>query len=337
MPETTEDVRKTTWGKSPHSPVDLIAAEVRSLRKGRGIQSGDLEQRLGPHLKELAAGGNGGHGASRRYSLMTEIGNCSKALADDLRTAIQASVSLGPQTRHMLHFKDRVSWLADQLGYEYRTALRRIDTAEVLLAEEIARELSRRRGRVVAAADGWQLAQLKTLFRLDSASPEAHEHRRIVATRSGLADVMAWTDVPKGTREAGSELAVEVMYGGRLVRTEHSSGDRFESAIQLPRSLAEGEEHEYGLLLRIPEGRPMRPHYIFSPEYPCGSFELTVRFDLRKLPVWVRLVDGETVRVFDAALPGDDLVTVDESGEIHLQFDNPIMYLCYGAQWYFSD
>ncbi len=36
--------------------VAQIIAEVRSLRKGRGLQAGDFEQRLGPLLSELASG-----------------------------------------------------------------------------------------------------------------------------------------------------------------------------------------------------------------------------------------------------------------------------------------
>lgn len=322
----------TTTAQAP-ALTELIAAEVRSLRKGRGIQAPDLDRRLGPHLRELATSPHGGDMAVLRHSLAAELSNSCAALADDLRSAIMASLALSAQTRPMPHFKDRVSWLAAQLGYEYRTALRRIDTAEQLLAEEIARELVRRRGRTATSPDGWYLDQLRTLLRLDTPTPEAHEHRRIIATRDGLSEVMAWLDVPSAPGQDSSGLAAEILYGGRLIRREHPSGSRYQMIVQLPEPLAAGQSHEYGLLLRIPQGQVMRPHYIFSPECQCDMFDLRVKFDLAAKPGWIRRVQGETVRMFDSARPGGDLAEMDDAGELHLEFRRPTMYLCYGVQW----
>ncbi len=331
MTATAKDDRKMTDPKS-QSPaiVAQVEAEVRLLRKGRGIQAGDFEQRLGPLLSELAAGADMPQSAVRRHALIAEISNCGKSLAADVRVAIHASLGLSEQTRQMMHFKDRVSWLANEIGFEYRTALRRIDAAERLLSEEIARELLRRRGRSAIAPDGWHLDDLRTLVRLDTATPEVHEHRRIMVTRSGLTEVMAWLDLPQP--HGGPGPIGEVLYGGRLVRKEHPSGSRFQFVVQLPKALAEGEEHEYGLMLKIPEGQ-LLPYYIISPECQVNMFDLRVRFGPERRPDWIRRVDGETVRMFDAALPGDDLMDLDEAGEVSAHFDKPTMYLCYGLRW----
>jgi len=316
---------------APRDSAGVIAAEIRSLRKGRGLQVGDLDQRLGPHLTELANGAADADQALRRHTLAAELLTCSTELAGDLRTAITASLGLSAETRQMLHFKDRVSWLAAELGFEYRTALRRIDTAEQLLSEEVARELRRRRARAVTAPLGWHLEELRTLVRLDTPTPEAHEHRRIVAAKDGLREVMAWLDVPSSSGRPS--LFTEVLYGGQIVRKEQPGGTRFQFVVQLPRPLQAGESHEYGLLLRIPPGQRMRPYYIFSPECQCDEFDLRVRFDLSRRPAWIRRVDGETVRTFDAAEPAGDVTALDDAGEIHLGFPAPTMYLCYGAQW----
>lgn len=321
---------------SPHGQppnlVQQIAAEVKALRKGRGMQAGDLEHRLGPMLTELAIGPRNSDQVQRRHKLTSEITTCGSDLAADLRAAIFASLALSTETRQMTHFKDRVSWLAAHLGYEYRTALRRIDAAEQLLSEEIARELTRRRGRTATTPDGWRLDELRTLVRLDTPTPEAHEHRRIVATRPDLAEVVAWMDVPPGPGRSRGSVSVEVLYGGRLERKEQPSSSRFQFVVQLPKSLQPGDEHEYGLLLRIPEGEPMRPRYIFSPECQCNVFDLRARFGPADQPAWIRRVDGETVRMLDTAEPANDLA-LDEAGEVHLRFNNPTMYLCYGLQW----
>jgi hypothetical protein len=312
--------------------VEEIAAEIRALRKGRGMQAGDLERRLGPLLTELAIGSRSSDQAPRRHRLTSEMTTCCANLAADLRDAIFASLALSSETRQMAYFKDRVSWLASHLRYEYRTALRRIDTAEQLLSEEIARELTRRRGRTASAPDGWRLEELRTLVRLDTPTPEAHEHRRIVATRPDLTEVVAWMDLPPGPGQSRGAVSVEVLYGGRLERKEQPSSSRFQFVVQLPAPLQPGDEHEYGLLLRIPEGESMRPHVIFCPECPCDIYDLRVRFGADDLPAWIRRVDGETVRMLDTAEPATDLA-LDEAGEIHLRFHNPTMYLCYGLQW----
>src|SRR5438034_3676884 len=143
MPDANGSASKVTKaGTQQPDTVHLIAAEIRSLRKGRGVHTPDLDKRLGPHLRELASGANGGTAADRQ-ALITKLNGCATALADDLRTAITASLGLSAETMQMEHFKDRIVWLAAHLDRDYRTALRRVDAAEKLFAESIAGELNR--------------------------------------------------------------------------------------------------------------------------------------------------------------------------------------------------
>jgi hypothetical protein len=308
-----------------------IRAEIRALRKGRGMSSPSLERRLGENLRELA-GGKDATGPESR-GLAAEIADCAAALSDDLRTAIMAGLGLSAETRHIPQLKDRIIWLTVHFGYGYRTALRRVDVAEQLLAEAVAHELRRRRGRTIQAPNGWYLEELRTVLRLDTTTPEAHEHRRIVATRDDLSEVMAWWDVPRDPEGPRAGLAVEVAYGGRLLRREQPSQSRLQFMIQLPSPLRVGDSHEYGLVLRVPTGQPMRTHYIFTPECECGLFALRLRFAEDRPPLWVRRVEGETVRMFDLAQPRGDLMDLDAAGEIQVRFPNPVMYLGYGIQW----
>ena len=100
---------------------ERVAAELRSLRKGRGLQVGDLDSRLGPLMRELA---DSGDAAARRQALVTEINRCCAQLLSDYRTAIEASLALSAETMQEPFFRERVSWLASQLDRDYRTALR---------------------------------------------------------------------------------------------------------------------------------------------------------------------------------------------------------------------
>jgi hypothetical protein len=308
---------------------DEISAELSLLRKGRGVFTADLSVRLGPNLRELA-GVAGSDSATLRKDLINELVSCATRLAPDLKTAILGALAINPNTQRLHNLDGRVAHLAAELRYAERTIRRRINHAERLLAEAVADRLEQRRLRTPIAPTGWDLDEFRTILRLDLPTPEAHEHRRIVATRDRLAQVVAWLDVPA---DGAVRLVPEMLYGGELVRQESPARNRFHLVVRLPRPLRVGEAHEYGMIMRLAEGQRMRPHYIFTPECQCRIFKLRVYFNPGRPPRWVRRVDGEPVRLFDAAEPGDDLLAIDEAGEVDLSFHQPARYLGYGVQW----
>jgi hypothetical protein len=308
---------------------ELIAAEIQALHKGRGIQAHDLDTRLGPRLRELA----GDDPAAFRRVLTIQLNSCALQLPGDMTVAVTASLGLQGQTSEMPFFRERVDWLASSLGRDSRTALRRISAAERLLAEVIAGELNQRHRRAATAPNGWYLAELHALLRLDAPTPESQERRRIVATQAGLREVKAWLDIPGRPGQPAPGLSAEVLYGGRLVRRESPSGSRVEFFIQLPAPLQVGQEHEYGLVTRVSEGATMRSHYLVTPECRCDALDMRVRFSLDRRPEWVRRIDGETVRTFDIPQPVGDLIKPDAAGEVHQEFTDLTMFLGYGIQW----
>ncbi len=309
---------------------ERVAKEIRQLHKGRGLQAGDLDSRLGPLLGELAGTTEA---AARRQALLAEINRCVGQLLDDYRMAIGASLALSAETIDEPLFTRRASWLADKLDRDTRTALRRIREAEWRLAELIAAELRRRRGRIPMAPDGWYVAELRTVLRLDGDSIVSEQDRRIVSTREDLTEVMAWLDLPSDTNQPEGELRAEIRYGGRLLRKEQPSRNRFNLMAQLPKPLQPGEEHRYGLSLRMPRHMLKLPHCLMTPECQCDRFDLTVRFDPARLPDWIRRVDGETVRTFENRQPVGELLVPDAAGEVHQEFRDLALYLGYGIQW----
>ena len=278
----------------------LIAAEIRALRKGRGIAASDLDSRLGPRLRELTGDVPDGDTAQVRRALAGELIRHAERLPGELRTAIMAALGLSAPTRAMPFFGDRVSWLAEQLCRDTRTALRRVDDAEQLL---------------------------------DGETPEALERRRIVATRPGVDEITVSLDVPRDDGQQRMSLNATVTAGGELVRADEPSRSRTQWLIRLPEPLQPGQAHEYEIRVRVPSGERMRPYYVFTPERRCDSFDLRVRFDRRRLPGWVRRVDGEPVRVFEEIRPAGELVAIDGTGEACASFGGPVMHLGYGLQW----
>lgn len=312
--------------------IRLIAEDLRGLRRGRGIQAADLDKRVSPRLWELVGVRTQDPGP-RRHALIAELRSCADRLQPDLRTAVMTAFGLTADTAEMVYFKDRVEWLARHLERDFRTALRRMDTAEQLLAEQVAQELDRRRARTLDSPGAWYLSELHALLRLDKAAPESHQTRRVVATRDGLSEVVAWLDAPGRPGADPAAPSVEVAFGGTLVRSEAPGPGRFRYMVQFPWPLRSGQSHEYGLLLHMPS-EAMRPHYLFVPEVRCDLFTLRVRFDPGSPPSWVRCVRGETVREFDACRSTGELLKPDPSGEVRLEFAAPTMHLGYGAQWH---
>jgi hypothetical protein len=307
-----------------------VADEIRRLRKGHGLQVGDLDARLGPLMRELAGDASV---AARRKVLIAEIERLSAELPGDFRTAIRASLALSAETIDEPHFTKRVSWLASHIHHENRTALRRIERAEQRLAELVAAEIQHRRGRFPAAPEGWYIKELKTIFRLDAGIIESEEDRHIVATRENLTEVMAWMDLPGDADQPGADLQAGVRYGGSLLKQEQPSPGHFRFAVRLPGPLVAGEEHRYGLMLRMPRHMLRLPHYLVVPECKCERFGLTIRFDPRRLPRWIRRVEGETVRTFENPRRAGDLLVPDAAGEIYQEFSDLSLHLGYGIQW----
>ncbi len=223
---------------------ERVAKEIRQLHKGRGLQAGDLDSRLGPLLGELAGTADA---ADRRQALITEINRCAGQLLEDYHLAVGASLALSEETTDEPLFTRRATWLAERIDRDSRTALRRIREAEWRLAELIAGELQRRRGRISAAPNGWYVAELRTVMRLDGDIVESEQDRRIVSSRENLTEVMAWLDLPSDANQPGSELRAEIRYGGRLLR----KGTAIGQPLHPHRPAAEAAATRRGASLRL--------------------------------------------------------------------------------------
>ena len=312
-----------------------IAAEIQALRKNRAF-SGDVSGKLGPVLLELA-GGDARHANDR---LGRELRALAGRLTEEMRTAILAALALHADTREMTTYSQRKRWLADtKLGRGDRTAERRIEEAQRLLAQEIAAELERRRGRSVAADDGWYIDHFSAVFMLDGDAPELIEQRRIMSTRHGLTEITIVLDTPRESGQRRLGLKADITRGGNLLRTEELSRNRTRYTIGLPRPLRADETHEYEMHIRVEPDEPMRDYYVFRPERRCEGFDLRVRFDRRHLPAWVRRVADEDVHVYYPyeGLPASaERVPVDATGEARASFTRLRQHLGYGLQWSFT-
>jgi hypothetical protein len=308
-----------------------IAAEIQALRKNRAF-SGDVSGKLGPVLLELV----GGDARHANDQLGRDLRALAGRLTEEMRTAILAALALHNDTREMTTYSQRKMWLAVRLDRGDRTAERRIDEAQRLLAQEIAAELERRRGQSDATDDGWYTKHLSVLYLLDGDAPEAIEQRRIVSTRHDLTEITILLDTPRESGQRRLGMKADVTYGGNLVRTEELSRNRTRYTIVLPRPLDATETYEYEIRIQVEPDERIRDYYIFRPEHSCDAFDLRVRFDRRNLPAWVRQVAGEDEHVywsFDSIPEAHERVSVDATGEATAKFTGLRLHRGFGLQW----
>jgi hypothetical protein len=335
--------------------VAQIASEIRSLRRGWGLRE-DVTRRIGPRLRELAARSRqqaapgataglafmDGDAAGLRRRLGDELKRLAEPLPLELRTAVLAALALHEPTREMRTYEQRRNWFADQvINRVPRTAERRINKAQDLLAREVAAELRmpRRTPAITAAehdSDAWYIDNFTAILLLDGDTHEAVERRRIVAGVDGLQEIAIAFDVPANPGEQRSPLQLELITGGELIRLEDRARSTMRYLVRLPYPLGEGESHEYEMRIRVMPGERMRDYYVFRPERRCDSFDVRVRFDRRNPPKWVRRVDAEDVYhyyTYDGIPGADERVDIDRTGEAKAAFTRLRAYFGFGLQW----
>lgn len=302
-----------------------LVDELKSLRKGRGLLAGTIEERVGPGLRETCGISDGDGLAVIRRKVAARLSELAEQLPEDLRLATFAAFAIGSEARLPL-YQDRVSWAARKADRDPRTVRRRVDDAINRLADLAVSEPHDRAGD---PAEVWHTTELHVAVAMDRARPEVLEQRRIVADRDDLRELDLAVSLPVTRRE----LEVNVFYGGALRDRGMEASDRLGFTLTLPRPLARGETHDFAMRFRLPTARAMRPHLVCVPKRPCDLFDLRLRFGRDRVPVRVGNLQGAFQRdVTDPACHGTPH-QVDQSGEVRMRFRHLTPGLAYGARW----
>lgn len=309
-----------------------LANELKTLRKGRGLQTPKLIDQVGPLLRQLCGISTADSSAAVREKLSERLRILADGLPDDLRLAVTIALALHPDTQQQF-LQDRVQFLADLQKRDVRTIRRRMDDGFELLAEMATKPPE---AQARGTGLGWYIGRVESILRLDKPSPECFERRTVVSEWDGLDTVQAMQTLPKHRDHdatSGHDLLMELYFGVNLVGTQRKH-DRFVYDLGLPEQLKVGERHEYGIIFRIPPDQPMRDHYVLFPDRRCEEFHLRIRFDPDHLPVEVwRVAEAFHRDLDEEATPTPPLLTVDKAGEIDLTFHSLRPGHGYGAQW----
>lgn len=308
-----------------------LANELKTLRKGRGLQTARLADQVGPMLRELCGIGPTENAAAIREKLSRRLRILADTLPEDLRLVVIVTLALHQDSQHQF-LQERVQFLADQQKRDVRTIRRRMDEGFELLAETATKPGGpQSRGSSL----GWYIDRMEAILRMDKASPECFERRRITAEWDGLDTIRAAITLPRHQHDTTDEhkLDAELYFGATLAASDQPREYRFTYDLKLPRPLAIGEKHEYGIIQRVPEEQLMRTHYVFFPDRRCEKFELRIRFAPDRIPALIWRVTEVFHRDVDENQPTEDILSIDGAGEISLSFQDLLPGHGYGAQW----
>ncbi|SFW70016.1 hypothetical protein [Amycolatopsis australiensis] len=310
--------------------MDLSAADVveelKVLRKGRGIFSTPLADRVGPALRAAFGIFGDDDSTAVRRKLTDGLRPLVESLPEDLKIALLAAFALDERARKPF-YQERVHWAARTLDRDDRTVRRRIDEGiehVAAMAVSAGEPLSRSR----FPSRGWHTEELRVTLALDRPVPEAFEFRRVVADADEIAELdLALTLTAPGDPVGESDLEVDVFHGGVLAGRVMESSDRIGLALRLPAPLRRGERRDLGLRFRA---NLREPHYVCVPRHPCEVFDLHVRFGDR---VPGRIVRLDKASQEDTATLRGPVLEPDGAGEVHVRFRDLAPGFAYGIRW----
>lgn len=300
-----------------------LVQELKTLRKGRALFAGSIEDRVGPSLRAVCEITDGDGLLAIRQKVATRLTELADQLPDDLRLVTRAAFAIEAEARHPL-YQERVRWAAMKSDRDPRTVRRRVDEAINQMAELATSGAPNT--RAVVSTGHWHTTELKLAVALDRPEPEVLEQRRIVADEDGVQELELAVSLPVTRRD----LEVTVFYGGTLKERGMESSDRVGFTLLLPKPLSKGDPYDFAMRFRLPT---VRPHMVCVPRQPCDLFDLRVRFPRDRVPLRVWTLEGVFQRdIADPNCRGPQR-GVDSTGELHLRFRHLTPGLAYGARW----
>lgn len=307
------------------SPAEL-AADLRRLRRGRGVQAVRLGDEVGPALRALCGVEETDPHAAVREKVRATLRDSSEGLPFDLRAVFVGALALDVDVAGKF-LGDRERSLADEFHRDVRTIRRRVEEAIDLFAENAVA----RSGPPPGGEDGdWHVERLEALVRLDVPEPECVERRTIVA-EGDIGDHVRVAATPPafGPAGDGADLRAVSLFGAEVIGEQRVRDGRLLLDLRLPQPLCAGQRHECGLVVRACGAGGIRSHYLYRPERRCESFELRVRFPVEHVPTSVSLVRGAADH---PEVVGDE-VAVDAVHEVRVTFADLRSGFAYGIRW----
>jgi len=252
-----------------------MAEELKALRRGRGVHSDRIGQRLGPELRRMCSVADSDDDSDARDKVTGLLRTLADQLPVDLGLCFVAAFGLEADARFPF-YQQRLEWAAARLSREVRTVRRRVDQS-IDRAAEAAQ-------RVTGA--GRPVSGLGAVVTVSPNGESVLALRGVVTAQGNSAGIrVTWF---AGHHPTSPELDVPQISVPLLVDERLRAGLAVYSAEPVPRE---------GTTVCVRRSGAARWYLVCTPQRPCKRLTLRVRFAESDQPGWVE--------VFDGVAPGD--------------------------------
>lgn len=312
--------------------IEELSAELKALRKGLGIQAPNLPQHVGVLLRQVCGIEADDSPGTVRRKVDETVRSLITRLPESQRKA--ARLIFGFDTPADQRYTDRLAQLGTGADRNVRTMQRRADDVVRLIAETAYAAP----GRLTHAGrkDPWHTSALAVRLTFAETGAEVFETRRIISHVDGLEEIehsvsLARPLQPGQPLPTLEGLGIDVVAGGEVHSERMVSSTRVAFRLRPPRPLDTGDQHEFFFRIRVDEFPS--PFYCCTPEYPCETFDLNVRFDRRHPPSRVWRIDGEFSKDAEDPMAPRKPLWPDNAGEVHTSFHDLEPARSYGLGW----
>ena len=313
--------------------VELLDKELAALCKGRGMQEPRILDRLGPAIREALGIRYGDDAAEQRHQLQVGLYDASAPLAPDLRVVFRYVTGFDRKGPHAVGEREAI--LGRLLNRDARTVRRRFAAARRAVAENLATRLGHAVSNNRFVRSGWHVESLRSVVRMDLASPQVTEYREIIATEEGLSRIAAHMSLPSAATVPADRPPLEIVaeQGCVVKSSERISASHWGYELDLPEPLQRGQRHHYVVTYIASSLDTMRPYYALVPFRDVRFFAAEVHFGSPSVARYAWYLDGVSPAVLDdapIAMPDFD---TDASPIVAVEFERAQPGLCYGLLW----
>ncbi|MBE1537077.1 hypothetical protein [Actinomadura algeriensis] len=301
-----------------------VLSELKTLRKGFGLDDPKALTRIGPWLRLAAGVTDGDDDAATRAKIQLFLRHATATLSAREARAITLGFAVdGSDERR---FEARLRQLGRETGCDPRTARRHLDAALQKVAEQACAAMS---PEAMTRADLWHLRHLVAHVRLGTPFSEVREVRRVISHRDGLREVAFSYSVGEPPTDP-ADMAIDVLRGGVRAASERCSATRTRVRVGLPHPLRRSETH--GVTLKIITSAPMS-FYVCTPQCGCARFDLVVGFRGTSAPDRIWLVQDELPMEAGDPERARIPVPLDTKGSATASFTHLNPNRSYGLAW----
>jgi hypothetical protein len=315
------------------SAAEELLAELKRVRRGRGLAGAAENRTIGPRLGNLCKIDDGDSAERVLAKLTHRVSTLLSGLSEQDSIAVAAALGIGSEFGRDDVLGQRINSLSAKLHVDDRTARRRIDVALARFAD-FATDSAKPISLDDSARRGWHARSVRAVVLIGRGGVEVLELRTVVSETLELRRIYLGFSTPSpdgGATSPQSRLEIDALYGGDIVERKIETSARTGFALEFPRPLKIGEAYEYGVRFRLPSGAEFLPYYVLVPWVVCEEFDLRVKFET--IPAKVELLSGVLQADTHDSVLDAPAIEIDTLGEVRAKFKQLQPGMAYGVRW----